>query len=217
MWVLLCSLLLSFPSVVAANDNDSVYDSGLRLRKPVDPPRRDYTLPSPEPVCGPNSAFLFLRLHGVSLTPDEAHEDLPMGKDGATMLDLKAYCQSHGIDARVVRVAPNDLAYMRMPVIAHMEDTGADGIGHYVLVTGVTGGGFIDGMDGTTLSRVRFPPDEFRRSYTGHLLVEGARPFTWALWVERGLAAACFVLASVLVWLVVSVVRQRRRARAGYA
>jgi hypothetical protein len=130
-------------------------------------------------VCGLNSLYMFLRLRGHSIPPDEVRNKTPRGELGSSLQELKDAAGGLGVEVRVYRCGVEDLGRScDLPAIAHMKNSARLSAGsrryagHFVLVCSVEPGpsGLVHWYDGTLGTPFNRPKAEFVKMWTGHVL-----------------------------------------------
>jgi hypothetical protein len=145
--------------------------------------------------CGPNSLYLFLRLHNQEITLDEVNKVVPLGTHGTSLLQLKDSAAQLGVQTRIFRCTWDDLVHCPKPAIAYLNQFNEAVAGHYVVVLAADhekNVDFIDGSDGVLYhNRHGF----FTQGWTGYLLIPASHSeshwdivITLAFWASIGLA-----------------------------
>jgi ABC-type bacteriocin/lantibiotic exporter with double-glycine peptidase domain len=119
--------------------------------------------------CGVNSLFVLLRLSDIPVIYENLSARLPLTEFGSNMLDMKRAAATFGCNARVLRLAPDDLDRLSDPVVAHLE-LGDGRAGHYVVITRV-GQDVIEVIDGTYGTLDFWNRRDFCRYWHGYVLV----------------------------------------------
>jgi predicted double-glycine peptidase len=117
---------------------------------------------------GLNCLYLQLRLLGHGVDYRDLDKVVRPKSQPTSLATLEAAAGRCGLPARVRRCTPGDVATLPLPVIAHLDDPG--GGGRFVLLFG-EGGGKYGVIDGATATIKEVPADEFRRAWSGHVLV----------------------------------------------
>jgi hypothetical protein len=120
-------------------------------------------------ACPINSLYIFLRLHDVDASYSQIAQELPLTKEGSSLINLRDYAARCGIAARVIRSSPELLSVQNLPVIAHLEESTSTS-GHYIIVTGATSN-VVEYIDGTTATIDTMPMSSFAKFWTGYLLI----------------------------------------------
>ena len=141
--------------------------------------------------CGVNCVYALLRTRGTDVDHQSLLAERPQPTGPLSMAELETLLESHGVDAEVWKVPPDELAGLEAPYIAHLDLLEEGGGGHFVFVfkTNVQSFHFIDGTTGLTTG-VDF--DRFRDMSSGYVLAP-----VRAAAAERGWFWA--VVGSVLV------------------
>lgn len=152
------------------------------------------------PYCGANSVYILLRLAGRPVAQADLLRSLPAEGRGASMLDMAKALEAHGIQTRIVRIAPGQLAGEPMPLIARLEPRGSDS-GHFVVVFGVRPQSrHVEVVDGTTGSVGDVGPEEFNRDFSGEIIVQTRTDWSrWAVGLFKGGVAVESILGMGLV------------------
>ncbi len=119
--------------------------------------------------CGPNSLYLFLRLHGVAVEYGEIDSIVDVGEHGVSMLQLRHAARSVGLSVDVRRY--REVATLRtcmLPVIGYLSQVTAVS-GHFVLIQEVDED-YVGCIDGTTGRNIRFPLVQFGSLWSGYVL-----------------------------------------------
>jgi hypothetical protein len=157
--------------------------------------------------CPINTLYVVLRLYGKDVSYQEVLEQLPVGREGSSLTDMRDFAARHGLPARVQKLTPEKLAQVRFPVIAHLEEENTSGHFVVLLQLGKNSEGFpaLEYIDGTTGMTGLMDALAFRRQWTGFVLSFGEEP--------RGvgwLLPAAVVLGGLLVALTLIRVRLDR-------
>jgi ABC-type bacteriocin/lantibiotic exporter with double-glycine peptidase domain len=160
-------------------------------------------------ACGPNSLYLFLRLQGRPVSAEAVWKEVPLGAQGASLLDLKEASARLGVPSAVYRGSWEELARCPKPAIAFLRlDMNGTEVGHYVVVLSVDGQKNVDFIDGTDGLLYRNRSGFFHKKWTGHFLTPEP---SGGLHLGVGVSLACWLGLGLFVW---SVARRRRRPRA---
>jgi len=142
-------------------------------------------------MCGVDCLYLFVKLRGVECSAPDVEGLVPIGEYGASLLGLREASERLGVRARVVRAAPENLAELPLPAVAHLEPRRqANRYNHYVLLVevGPSVVKFFDPLD-NRVEEMRLA--QFADLSSGHFLVAQSRwfnPGAAALFVTAGLA-----------------------------
>ena len=129
--------------------------------------------------CGLNCLYGYLNLHGreIELAPLAAR--LPLGKNGASLEDLRQAASDLGVNSSVVRMTDADLSRIPLPAIAHFDVRG----GHFQLVLGVNSA-TITTADMSTGEILELSHATFLETWSGYLLIPGTS-FEWQAFLTR--------------------------------
>lgn len=123
--------------------------------------------------CPVNTLFVVLRLYGKDISYQEILEQLPVDREGTSLVDMRNFAARHGLAGRVRKLTPEQLAHVRFPIIAHLEDELATS-GHFVVLleVGTNDDGFqmVECIDGTTGMTAPMDMTTFRKRWTGFVL-----------------------------------------------
>lgn len=160
--------------------------------------RVNSSVPRVSVVCGPNAVLMFLVLCGADAN-DESLATISCGDDGASLLQLRDFCNSNGVRAEVRKFGSQDI--LRLPLPAILLSTG----NHYVVAYRTDTRG-IDVLDGTTGAKMRIADDRFDSFLSGYALVrkENARDQAVALFRQPSrdllLCVVNIVVTSILIF-----------------
>jgi hypothetical protein len=119
--------------------------------------------------CSVNSLYVFLRLHGQETTYEKVEERLPVRKTGTNLAEMRQCAGEFGLNSQVIKATPDMLASCPLPAIAHWEEeVGVSG--HYVVLLS-TKEDWVEIIDGTTGVRDYLTLVDFRKKWSGYLLV----------------------------------------------
>lgn len=160
--------------------------------------------------CAVNTLFLMFKLAGRPVDYSEIEARLPVTDAGSNLADVRRCAESLGLRCKIVKASPESLPRLPLPAIAHMEEERAV-TGHYVLVV-ATSTESIESIDGTSAAMTVSSMGDFRKRWTGHLLVIDQPP----LWRAMLPIPIILGLVSILValWMQTKLARSRRRAEA---
>lgn len=113
--------------------------------------------------CGVAALAMVARFHGLDVTVDSVRESVPIGPEGASLLELQRAALLLGLRSLAVRVAPEQLGQVAPPAIVHFRG------GHYVVLYEIGSAGVAIGDPVTGL--VRLSPEKFAESCSGKLLL----------------------------------------------
>jgi len=142
--------------------------------------------------CGINSAYVFLKLLGRSVSYEEVEQALPVRKSGQSVTEMKGFLRSKGIPAEAVKVTPEKLRECPLPAIALLEADRDQG-GHFVVILEVRPD-TLWMVDGTSGAVDYMPSTDFFKQWHGYLLINASRP-TWL----TGLYAVTMAIGVVTV------------------
>jgi Peptidase C39 family len=154
--------------------------------------------------CGINAIFLLMRLNHKAVSYEGLERGVPVSTEGTSLADLHRYTRSLGLATRIVKTTPEKLGRYALPAIAHQEEE-LGNTGHYVIITGL-GPDRVELIDGTSAILMTQPMSEFRKRWTGYLLVVDT-PSRWG-WAFPATATLGGVVTVVGVFF-----RTRRMAR----
>jgi TRAP-type C4-dicarboxylate transport system permease small subunit len=136
--------------------------------------------------CPVNSLYIILRLYNRAVTYRDVEERLPVGSQGSSLVQLRDCAASFGLYARVVKGSPDSLNRCRLPALAHCDEEKETG--HYVVILSV-GNDEVELIDGTTAMVQTLTASEFRKRWSGHLILFEQRQAWWSyLSIPVGLA-----------------------------
>ncbi|RSN03449.1 ABC transporter [Nonomuraea sp. WAC 01424] len=120
-------------------------------------------LQNTETECGAACLAMVLCHHGQRTTLHQVAERLQVGRDGLSAKALVDGAREHGLKARAFSLAPEDLARVPLPAVAHWE------FNHFIVIERWSPDrvDVVDPGDG----RRRLTPEEFGAGFTGVLLV----------------------------------------------
>ncbi|MFF3439918.1 peptidase domain-containing ABC transporter [Streptosporangium sp. NPDC002721] len=113
--------------------------------------------------CGAACLAMVLCHHGQRTTLHQVSERLQVGRDGLSAKAIVEGAREHGLKARAFSLAPEDLARVPLPAVAHWE------FNHFVVVERWSPDR-VDLVD-PGRGRRRLTPEEFSAGFTGVLLV----------------------------------------------
>ena len=70
---------------------------------------------------GLNCLYLMLHLHGRPATYDSLSQFVPRTEQGATLVELRNAAQQCGLNTRITKRTPSDLAECQFPVLTHLD------------------------------------------------------------------------------------------------
>src|SRR5215207_4567954 len=78
--------------------------------------------------CGATCLAMVLAAHGVHDVASECRALCGAGRDGARLTTLANVAERYGLECRIARVAPGDIAMVPLPAVAHWRSS------HFVVV-----------------------------------------------------------------------------------
>lgn len=148
--------------------------------------------------CAVNATYLMLRLKGRPADYRTIDAAAPVSKRGTSLAELRQLVTRFGLQARIVKSSPALLSQVSLPAIAHVEEQRGT-TGHYIIVTALHPNG-IETIDGTSAALLFTPMSEFRKAWTGYLLVEEPAPMATYAVVILVLAGVALVIIGFLPW-----------------
>jgi hypothetical protein len=145
--------------------------------------------------CPINSMYILLRLYERPVRYEELEARLPVGQGGSNLTALRDCAAAYGLRTRVVKATPETLARSPLPAIAHCDEERTTG--HYVVVLGITGQDNVHIIDGTTAVVSTQSLSDFRKIWSGYLLVADKRPWWGALFpvaLGLGIVSGCLAV-----------------------
>ncbi|MEV0203103.1 peptidase domain-containing ABC transporter [Nonomuraea sp. NPDC050691] len=127
------------------------------------PRRPPVLLQNNDTECGAACLAMVLCHHGMRTTLHQVSERLQVGRDGLSAKAVVDGARDHGLKARAFSLAPEDLARVPLPAIAHWE------FGHFLVVERWAPDR-VDVVD-PAQGRRRLTAEEFSAGFTGVLLV----------------------------------------------
>ncbi|MBN6053982.1 peptidase domain-containing ABC transporter [Nonomuraea sp. RK-328] len=127
------------------------------------PRRPPVLLQNNDTECGAACLAMVLCHHGMRTTLHQVSERLQVGRDGLSAKAVVDGARDHGLKARAFSLAPEDLARVPLPAIAHWE------FGHFLVVERWAPDR-VDVID-PAQGRRRLTAEEFSAGFTGVLLV----------------------------------------------
>lgn len=130
------------------------------------PPRRrrvPVVLQATTTDCGAACLAMLLGTAGRPVSLESLREDLGIGRDGVTALDLRDEARRRGLHGKAVRATPNTVGTLPLPLIAHWEDN------HFVVVERSTAR-WVRLVD-PSIGRRRLSHAEFAAGFTGIALI----------------------------------------------
>lgn len=176
-WIAAFVLLIVVPASTAQD-----------IAAPVDPVRL-------RNMCGPNSLFLFLRLHDVTVSVGEVMKYASPNPEGMSLLELKKACADCGLRTEVTKCTPLDLRQIRYPAIARVHHAAGAARGHYVVLTGLKTDDQIQAIDGTTSEMSVYQISRMSAIWEGYILIAtdpDDRSVSQIIWISVLIAVACF-------------------------
>lgn len=100
-------------------------------------------------------------------------DDLSHGDSQLSLQDLHEIAGRHGLATSIVKCGPSDIASLPKPLIAHLRDLTGDGGGYMLLVW--TDDTKVVFLNGGQLILTTQTWDDFRRSWSGYVLIKEAK------------------------------------------
>jgi ABC-type bacteriocin/lantibiotic exporter with double-glycine peptidase domain len=125
--------------------------------------------------CPSNSLYIFLSILGKRLDYQELEHYLPVDQSGSSLADMRRCTEPFGVRTTVLKLTPEDLPNCPVPAILHCEEEKAV-TGHYVILLAATSDE-VEYVDGTTAIIDVMPMSEFRKNWSGFVLVPEERPW----------------------------------------
>jgi ABC-type bacteriocin/lantibiotic exporter with double-glycine peptidase domain len=125
--------------------------------------------------CGPNALFLLLRLCRVNVDYETVLKATPIGKNGASLEDLRKTAVEFGLTAQIRGdVSPDDLTRSRLPAIVHLKASGGptnpERQDHFIVVADRTKVGDFQGVDTTNMTFAIYTVEALARNMSGYAL-----------------------------------------------
>jgi ABC-type bacteriocin/lantibiotic exporter with double-glycine peptidase domain len=155
--------------------------------------------------CPANTLYVTLRLYGKEVSYQEIEGALPIGREGGSLADMRKLAARHGLPAQVRKLTPEQLAQVRFPAIAHLED--AEGpAGHFIVLLelgklNTNGTPMIEYIDGTTGMTALMDWGEFRKRWTGFVLTFEPETAGWGWRLPTAVFLGALLVALTLVRL----------------
>ncbi len=129
--------------------------------------------------CGPTALYIWLRLLGHDVAYDEVSRCVPVARQGTSLAQLAEGARRWTRGARVLRVSPDEIERLRLPVIAHGRFRGqTSNEGHYVVVVKVTPVGAVC-IDAGRGLRVEIAKSDFAAFSSGYVLTQRDTLASW--------------------------------------
>jgi hypothetical protein len=150
--------------------------------------------------CSINSLYMFLRLWHQSVAYEDLEARLPVGEHGTSLTEMRDCAAACGLRTKVIKATPETLGRYPLPAIAHCDEEKTTG--HYVILVAMNED-TVHVIDGTT-AVVGYPSlSEFRKTWSGYLLVNDNRPW-WAPLIPVAISlstiSACLALWHWFGW-----------------
>jgi ABC-type bacteriocin/lantibiotic exporter with double-glycine peptidase domain len=117
-------------------------------------------------MCGPNSLYMLLALHGVSVDRRRMKEYIPSHREGMSLLELQEASNELGLKTEVRQCSIDELRRVfDSPVLAYLHKDS-----HYVVVIAMTDES-VTVLDGTTGERSAFSTQELSEVWSGYVLM----------------------------------------------
>jgi hypothetical protein len=133
--------------------------------------------------CSVNALYVALRLQHVKLKYADAERTMQVNAAGSSLADLHRCAGEFGMSSVMLRITPDALSQSHLPCVAHLEEERSV-TGHFVVVV-AAGREWVEYIDGTTVATHLVSMSEFRKSWTGYVLM-----FEHPPWWKRLLPAA---------------------------
>ncbi len=147
--------------------------------------------------CSVNALYVALRLQHVQLKYADAERTMQVNAAGSSLADLHRCAGEFGMSSVMLRITPDALSQSHLPCVAHLEEERSV-TGHFVVVV-AAGREWVEYIDGTTVATHLVSMSEFRKSWTGYVLLFEHPPWWKRLLPAAGLlGVAAMILAGVL-------------------
>jgi ABC-type bacteriocin/lantibiotic exporter with double-glycine peptidase domain len=113
--------------------------------------------------CGPASLTMAARGLGLDTTLEHVRALVKLGPAGSNLQDLAEAAGRLGLRATAVRIAPTQLASVRLPAVAHLAN------GHYIALFDLRLDGLVAGDPASGVRTLPFPA--FQQAWSGNLLL----------------------------------------------
>lgn len=130
--------------------------------------------------CSINSLYLILRLYDIDVTYEEVESRLPIDEAGSSLAEMRECATSFGLNATILKASPESLVQCPFPCIAH-EEMDRTITGHYVVVVEAQPQ-MVEVIDGSSVITKRLRMPEFKKDWTGYVLVFEKRPWWTVLY-----------------------------------
>jgi hypothetical protein len=146
-------------------------------------------------LCGVNSAYLMLKLHGIDADYRQIGAQMPIKEHGSSLADLRRVIVASGLDVGGYQCSSlRDLAAFQKPFIVHTRQRNNPG-GHYIVVLDEGERGFRY-LDGT------FPlyggwasPEHLEAMWTGYVVAKTVDTSHWLIGASGVILAMCILTA----------------------
>lgn len=145
--------------------------------------------------CGPNCLYAYLKLNGKDILLDDLRRLVPLGPEGTSFWQLQKAAEHFGVPSRIIHSAPAKLRKLTLPAIAHYSGPRE---GHFTLLLAVRDQSVVT-ADMTTCEIQEIPVHEFKRLWSGYLLVRQRR--TTGVGIVLGTAGGVIVAMGVLIFI----------------
>jgi len=159
-------------------------------------------------MCGPNSLYLLLHLHGVSVDRRQIEKYMPSYPDRMSLLRLKEACADFGLATEIRRCTLDELSqHIDTPMVAHVLPAHAPDAesGHFIVMFRDQSGS-IKGVDATTGYFYQASSPVFQKKWKWNAYI--------LLPVRQASTLEVAYLATGLIWLTAICLLQRRRRKA---
>jgi ABC-type bacteriocin/lantibiotic exporter with double-glycine peptidase domain len=120
---------------------------------------------------------MIMRLKDRPVSYRRIEEQLPFDPAGNSLTELRDCLRSFGLSTSIVQARPGLLEVCALPAIAHWEEEKAT-TGHYVIITGIAKDR-VEYIDGTTAGISILSMSEFRKRWSGYLLLTEIPRNSW--------------------------------------
>jgi hypothetical protein len=149
-------------------------------------------------MCGINSLYIFLRLHGVTLPFSTVENELKVNQLGHSMLDLRNCAVRAGVPCSVRQMTDKrrDIDRIVVPAIAYCPPSDSSGVGHFFIILNVSPT-MVRCIDGTTTEIGDLPREHFfSRNFRGVILERTPDSSMYAI-----VGLPLFIVISVILYL----------------
>ncbi len=134
--------------------------------------------------CGPNTAYLLLRILNIEIEYEDVLDSLKESPRGTSIRELTEFLKLSGANVSASKATPENLGLMQVPFIAYLEPVGGidDAIGHFVVVYSVEDH-YVEYVDGTTAAIVRLSFESFVKGWGGIIISRQDSVFVRYGWI----------------------------------